>query len=173
MVIRIATSKDISFVAKLALLLWPDHTLKELEDEFATIVQSQSAAVFLAFAGTDPAGFAQVQLRHDYVEGTSSSPVGYLEGLFVMDVHRQEGLARELVGRCEEWARLKGCAEFASDCELGNEVSRNVHLNLGFSEANRIICFAKKLEERGIGSDDYEQDPRIADSVPGKLNGGK
>ncbi|WP_069201950.1 aminoglycoside 6'-N-acetyltransferase [Bhargavaea cecembensis] len=171
--IRKAQFEDARTVAVLADRLWPGQGVVEFEKEMQDLLIDPDAAVFLAFAGTDPAGFAQVQLRHDYVEGTSSSPVGYLEGLFVMDAHRQEGLARELVGRCEEWARLKGCTEFASDCELGNEVSRNVHLSLGFSEANRIICFAKKLEERGIGSDDYEQDPRIADSVPGKQNGGK
>jgi aminoglycoside 6'-N-acetyltransferase I len=46
---------------------------------------------------------------------------------------------------CEQWAKEKGCSEFASDCELDNEVSRQFHINLGFNEANRIICFTKKL----------------------------
>ena len=39
----------------------------------------------------------------------------------------------------------KGCREFASDCELDNEVSLKFHLKVGFAEANRIICFTKQL----------------------------
>lgn len=46
---------------------------------------------------------------------------------------------------CEQWAKQKGCSEFASDCELNNKESFAMHLKLGFSEANKIICFTKKL----------------------------
>ena len=58
---------------------------------------------------------------------------------------RGQGLARALLGACEDWARSKGCTEFASDCELNNVQSLRFHLNVGFEEANRIICFTKKL----------------------------
>ena len=37
------------------------------------------------------------------------------------------------------------CSEFAGDCELHNLRSLQFHLKLGFREANRVICFAKKL----------------------------
>ena len=46
---------------------------------------------------------------------------------------------------CENWAKEKGCREFASDCELTNAQSLQFHLSVGFAEANRIICFTKKL----------------------------
>ncbi len=54
-------------------------------------------------------------------------------------------MSRELLSRCEQWAREQGCTEFASDCELGNDGSLAFHLQMGFSEANRIICFTKRL----------------------------
>lgn len=38
-------------------------------------------------------------------------------------------------------------AEFASDCELTNKDSLRFHRGLGFTEANRIICFTKKIPE--------------------------
>ncbi|MDF2802567.1 MAG: aminoglycoside adenylyltransferase [Anaerocolumna sp.] len=47
---------------------------------------------------------------------------------------------------CERWAKEKGCDEFASDCELENDSSLKFHLGLDFAEANRIICFTKKLK---------------------------
>jgi hypothetical protein len=52
---------------------------------------------------------------------------------------------KALLTACEDWARTKGCTEFASDCELTNTQSLRFHLNVGFTEANRIICFTKKL----------------------------
>ena len=46
---------------------------------------------------------------------------------------------------CQDWAGNLGCREFASDCELDNAESLAFHLKCGFAEANRLICFAKKL----------------------------
>lgn len=143
--IRKAAMADTVTVAELAVRLWPDHETNELTAEFATLLADPDAAVFLAFQGQLPIGFAQCQLRHDYVEGTASSPVGYLEGIYVADDFRKGGIARALLSACENWARSKGCTEFASDCELTNTGSLHFHLNVGFEEANRIICFTKKL----------------------------
>ena len=91
-------------------------------------------------------GFAQCQLRHDYVEGTESSPVGYLEGIYAAPDCRRQGIAGALLAACERWAVKMGCTEFASDCELDNLESLAFHKSAGFTEANRIICFTKKLE---------------------------
>ena len=143
--IRKAENKDLSILAELAGFLWPDHTTQELRAELAEIMAKPDAVFFLAFAEETAVGFAQCQLRHDYVEGTDSSPVGYLEGIFVADGYRKQGIARNLLTACENWAKEKGCAEFASDCELINTQSLLFHRNVGFVEANRIICFVKKL----------------------------
>ena len=52
---------------------------------------------------------------------------------------------KELLSAAENWAREQDCREFASDCELDNVGSLHFHLNVGFQEVNRIICFTKKL----------------------------
>lgn len=143
--IRKAESKDLPILAELASRLWPEHTPEELSVEFARIVVLPDAAFFLACEDGIAVGFAQCQLRYDYVEGTETSPVGYLEGIFVAEEFRKHGIAKGLLGACESWARDKGCTEFASDCELSNVQSLRFHLNVGFEEANRIICFTKKL----------------------------
>ena len=143
--IRKAEIKDLHILAELACQLWPDHTVEEMHSEFADTIAKSDAVFFLAYADETAVGFAQCQLRYDYVEGTDSSPVGYLEGIYVADEYRQQGVARELLSACESWAKSKGCTEFASDCELENTQSLQFHLNVGFEEANRIICFTKKL----------------------------
>lgn len=140
-----ATEETAEKAAELALLLWPSHTLEELKEEICSLLTKQDALVLLAFCGETAVGYAQCQLRRDYVEGTSSSPVGYLEGIFVREKYRGKGIARRLLDSCEGWAKQCGCQEFASDCELENVQSLDFHLACGFSEANRIICFQKRL----------------------------
>ena len=140
--IRKAEFSDLPVLTDLALKLWPDHDREEMYEELASIMEKPDAAFFLA---ENASAFAQCQLRYDYVEGTESSPVGYLEGIYVEENCRRKGLARELLAACENWARKQGCREFASDCELTNTQSLRFHLGLGFEEANRIICFTKKL----------------------------
>ena len=132
-------------IADLALQLWPHHGKEELREEFEALLTCEDAAVFLAISDGCPIGFSQCQLRRDYVEGTDTSPVGYLEGIYVAPEYRKSGTARRLLDACESWAKSAGCKEFASDCELGNAESLSFHLSMGFEEANRIICFAKKL----------------------------
>ena len=145
LMIRNALLSDAATVAALAQQLWPHHEAAQLLEEFEPLLQDANAAVFLAFSDDMPVGFAQCQLRHDYVEGTASSPVGYLEGIFVAPAYQKQGIARALLASCEKWAKEQGCVEFASDCELSNTNSLRFHLSMGFEEANRIICFTKKL----------------------------
>ncbi len=132
-------------VAKLAIQMWEDNVLEELAAELAELMKSPEAVVFLGEVDGHAIGFAQCQLRHDYVEGTETSPVGYLEGIFVEEKFRKQGIAKQLLAACENWAREQGCTEFASDCELDNTGSLKFHLSLGFEEANRVICFTKSL----------------------------
>ncbi|MBQ8799732.1 MAG: GNAT family N-acetyltransferase [Lachnospiraceae bacterium] len=143
--IRKATIADALCVAKLAIQMWEDNTLEGLKEDLAEIIANPESAVFLLFDKEQAVGFAQCQLRHDYVEGTDSSPVGYLEGIFVEVGYRNRGCAKELLKQCENWAKIMGCTEFASDCELENTGSLTFHLKMGFEEANRVICFTKKL----------------------------
>lgn len=140
-----AERKDLPEAAGLAVLLWESHSVSELETLFENLLTNGKTAFFLKFLNDVPVGFAQCQLRYDYVEGTSSAPVGYLEGLFVKEEYRKQGIGKELLDACEKWAKEKGCREFASDCELENTGSFAFHLNVGFKEANKIICFVKKI----------------------------
>lgn len=141
----LATEAELEPVTDLALALWPAHERAALRQELAETLADGEAAVFLLLAGGEAAAFAQVGLRRDYVEGTSTQPVGYLEGIYVRPNWRRQGLARRLLDACETWARKMGCAEMGSDCALDNGDSALFHLRAGFKEAGRIICFAKKL----------------------------
>lgn len=142
--IREAVDQDLSVLSGFAVTLFGD-TPEEQADEIKALLQSPNAHFFISFHNDIPTGFAQVQLRYDYVEGTSSSPVGYLEGIFIEEAYRKKGYAKALLSACEAWAREKGCTEFASDCEIDNEISIRFHSAMQFQEANRIVCFKKEL----------------------------
>ena len=143
--IRKASKNDIRIIADLAVLMWDNNSVDELTDEFSEILSKDDAQIFLKYEDDTPVGFAQCQLRYDYVEGTETTPVGYLEGIFIMEGYRKRGYAKELLNKCEMWAKDKGCKEFASDCEIDNDISFRFHKAMNFTEANRIICFTKKL----------------------------
>ena len=144
MIIR-ADKSHAEAMTSLAVKLWPDNDYNELMTENSGILADEGSAVFLAEADGEFIGFAHCKLRHDYVEGTDSSPVGYLEGIYVDEGFRGQGLAGRLLEACESWAADMGCTEFASDCEADNTASIEFHLKTGFAEANRIVCFTKRL----------------------------
>ena len=103
---------------------------------------------YAVFVGENPqgslVGLAEASLR-EWAEGCSSSPVGYLEGWYVAEHARREGVGRKLVAACEKWARSLGCTEMASDTDLGNTSSEAAHLRLGFHVAARVVAFRKDL----------------------------
>ncbi|MGN0521863.1 MAG: aminoglycoside 6'-N-acetyltransferase [Eubacterium sp.] len=142
--IKSATRKEAQSIAEMAVKMWNDSTIDSLTEDFIEVIENDNSTVFI-ISNDKPFGFAQVGLRFDYVEGTNSSPVGYLEGIFIEEKYRHCGYAKQLLTACEQWAKEKGCLEFASDCELTNEASIHFHLSIGFSEANRIISFRKDL----------------------------
>src|SRR5438045_3452192 len=89
---------------------------------------------YVGFLMCSPTGeavaFCEAALR-PYVNGCNTSPVVFLEGLFVNPELRRQGLARRLVARVESWGRELGCTEFASDIRAENHVSHAAHLALG------------------------------------------
>jgi aminoglycoside 6'-N-acetyltransferase I len=152
--IRPAEPTDADQWADLRGALWPDEPPAALAAEaarfFAGLPQGAGAmpeAVLVAAAGA-PAGrlvgFAEIS-RRAYAEGCGASPVGFLEGWYVVPDCRRTGIGRALVQAAEEWARRMGCTEFASDALAENTDSAAAHLALGFEEVEVIRCFRKGL----------------------------
>ena len=126
--------------------LWPDCSPQQhLSDVARTAERHEQEAVFLARDSRCQAiGFLEVALR-DFANGCDSSPVAFVEGVYVLPEFRQSGVAARLFEVAEEWARQHGCSELGSDTEIDNGVSQEVHRRLGFEETMRVVYFRKKL----------------------------
>ncbi len=103
-------------------------------------------------------GFAEIGLR-TYAEGCASSPVAYLEGIWIDADARRSGFAWDLVREAEAWARSTGLSEFASDCDIENHVSEAFHLASGFEEVVRSICFRRDLTSAARPKERLRGDP--------------
>ena len=128
-------------------LLWDETERAEHEAEMAqTIAEPSRFAALLAVTSEGrTAGFAEVSVRTDYVEGCDSSPVAFLEGIYVRPELRRRGVARLLCDAAQRWGRSRKCAEFASNAQIDNTASRSMHLGLGFQETERVVYFKKDL----------------------------
>ncbi len=128
--------------------LWPDGSADEHRDEveqyFAGEFPRGPWIALIAWRGGEAVGMAEVSIR-PYAEGCATSHVAYLEGWFVGDSARRQGVGRALVTAAESWGRAQGCVEFASDAAPDNAVSVAAHRAVGFADAGLVRCFAKRL----------------------------
>jgi aminoglycoside 6'-N-acetyltransferase I len=148
--IRIAPARAEDHADWLAMriALWPEGS----EDEHRADIEAyskgaQSPICLIAFGdGGAGLGFAEADLRHDYVNGCETSPVAFLEGIYVRPEARGRGVAKALIATVEAWAAEQGCTELASDTGLDNLASQAVHDALGFEETQRVVYYRKRLE---------------------------
>jgi aminoglycoside 6'-N-acetyltransferase I len=127
--------------------LWPDATADEHRGYMAICLAQPERFLQLMMydEGRQPAGFIEGSIRSDYVNGTETSPVGFVEGVYVVPALRRKGVARALFAAIGDWAKARGCRELASDALLDNEGSQRAHRALGFEETERVVYFSKKL----------------------------
>ena len=131
----------------LRLALWTDATADEHRGYMAiALAQPERFLQLMMYdENRQPVGFIEGSIRMDYVNGTESSPVGFVEGVFVVPAWRRRGVARQLYAAIADWARARGCRELASDALIDNEASQRAHRALGFRETERVVYFTKEL----------------------------
>lgn len=140
-----AGEADIADWLALRLALWPEDAAEARQAIEQSLSNTYGYAAFLAHDSGAVMGFAEASLRHDYVNGCETSPVAFLEGIYVLPDWRRRGVARGLTEAVADWARANGCTEFASDALLDNGVSHAFHAAIGFEETERVVYFRRPL----------------------------
>lgn len=141
---RIAKFSDQPDWINLRCELWPNCSVERHQLEVEQLLKADGVVV-VADVGGSLVGFAEVSIRQDHVEGTHAVPVPYLEGWFVQKKHRSMGIGRGLLAFVERWAVDRGFDEIASDAEIDNLRSIDLHSKLGFTEVGRTVHFVKRL----------------------------
>jgi aminoglycoside 6'-N-acetyltransferase I len=144
-IVRPVQQSDLQEWFRLRQLLWDELSELEHQDEMLDIYEhTDSQLVLVAEKGGRLVGFLEASIR-PFVEDCHTDHVGYLEGWFVEREFRRYGIGRDLVRGAERWARKKGCTEMASDAEVGNDLSLQAHLKLGYEETSRLVHLRKDL----------------------------
>ncbi len=155
--IRRVSVQDVPLWAELAAAVYGDGQ-RELEDEFRRFLEAcgdcklselppGSEMGFLCFVEGVPAGFMNLSVRREYVEGRDEEgPIGYVEGIAVLPEYRRKGIGKRFVEYAVRLCRENGIKQLASDCSVYNRESELFHLGAGFKETGRQIFFMRSCE---------------------------
>lgn len=133
--VRLIRAADRAQVAEWKRALWGDDGVDD-ESETVFVWASESGAL---------GGFLSLSVR-PWADGCDEAPVPYVEGWYVAEGLRRQGIGRALVHAAEAWAREAGFGELGSDARLDNPVGIRAHRRLGFMPTEQLQLFCKRLE---------------------------
>jgi len=154
------------------LALWPDATADEHRGYMAiSLAQPERFLQLMIYdEQKQPIGFIEGSIRNDYVNGTETSPVGFVEGVYVTPAWRRRGIARRLFAAIGDWARARGCRELASDAllENGARLVRDVAAarRAADERGQRLLTFSVEAE---VGFEQPSDLERFADALADRI----
>src|SRR2546426_5597056 len=108
--VRLAQPSDRDGLASLRGELWPESSTAEHVSEPTAILAGNGPGamplVILVAESSDGglAGFLEIDLRSHADGCNPSRPVGYVEGWFVAQEYRRQGIGAKLLAIAEDWA---------------------------------------------------------------------
>ena len=141
--------------------LWPDGSEQDHRADAQALLweQKEAIALLVRLGNGTAAGFAEAALRRDYVNGCSTSPVGFLEGIYVKPEYR--GIAA-----------LPGCC--AGRSRIGREASAAGNSPPTSSSTTQVrrTCTGPSVSRRRSGWCITASRWRLAEPFPSPLRGG-
>ena len=141
-----ASMSNINEWVNLAVLLFPESSFDEEFGYHKEILSLENEVGFLYQKDNQYVGFMNLSIRNDYVNGTDTSPVVFVEAIYILPNYRHQGIGREFIEHAENFAKQRQIAQLASDCYIDNYLSEKFHKGCGFVEKERVICFVKNLD---------------------------
>jgi aminoglycoside 6'-N-acetyltransferase I len=149
--IRLAQPSDCDQLASMHEALWPSASAEEHAREITAILAGTfpltMPLIILVAEASDRklVGFLEVDLRSHADGCNPARSVGYVEGWYIAEGHRHQGIGKKLIQAAEDWARNQGCLEMASDTWIDNEGSQRAHEALGYEVVDRCVHYRKTL----------------------------
>jgi len=140
--VRAAIPQDRAALHCMRSAVWPATESADFLAELDERLAGDGFVTWIAVDGGRPVGFAEAS-RRPFANGCSSSPVAFLEGIWVAPEQRHLRIGR-LVRAVEAWALSQGGTELGSDVEVENQLSQACHVGRGFVETERVV-YSRKL----------------------------
>jgi len=115
------------------------------DNEMSLIIRKEDwHCLFIKDKKNEILGFVELSSRN-VVDGCLSSPVAYIEGLFIRKENRGQGLGSKSVETIKAWCKERGFTELGADTELANKRAQKFFNSVGFHETFRIVEFCTKI----------------------------
>lgn len=89
-------------------------------------------------------GFVELSSRN-IVDGCLTSPVAYLEGLYLKEPYRNKGYGKRIIKMILSWCKENGFKELGTDAELDNTKAQDFYESLGFEEVDRVVSYRVEI----------------------------
>jgi aminoglycoside 6'-N-acetyltransferase I len=143
---KLATLDDFDVWHRFRSVLYSDLDPIYSETEIRRTIEDPALASFLVFLNEEPGPIGMIELSlRNIVDGCSSTPVAYIEGLYLIEKYQGQGLGKEMMAFIKKWAREQGCTELAVDTELEKERAQKFYLREGFEETYRVVQFRMEV----------------------------
>ena len=149
--VRLSTLADVAQLTPMRHELWPESSASHHAAELSAVLSGNTQRVYplMIFVAEENGGkllgFLEANLRSAADGCDEKLPVGYVEGWFVAESRRGQGVGAALLCAAEDWARAQGCVEMASDTGIDNPLSQRVHEASGFTVSARSVLYRKSL----------------------------
>lgn len=120
-----------------------DFDLKEMDSIFESELWN---CWFIEREDGERIGLVELSLRN-IVDGCLSSPVPYLEGLYLTATERGKGRGTEIIEMIKLWCQEHGYSELATDAELTNTRAQKFYEELGFEQVDRVVEYRLELQK--------------------------
>lgn len=125
--------------------LYGDIDAEALAAELGSATFSTWMDVYLIWTAEEKAiGFLELSERN-IVDGCETSPVAYLEGIYIVEAYRGKGLGQQLIEFCKQWTKDNGMSELATDSSWHDVTAQKFHARMGFEETERIVQFKMRV----------------------------
>jgi aminoglycoside 6'-N-acetyltransferase I len=167
-IVREMRAEDRAAWASMRAALWPEEDTSVLAQEIGGFLGSDEAWGFIAeTADGAPVGFAELAIRN-YANGCETQPVPFLEGIWVKDEFRRQGIGARLIRYVEAFLVARGYRELGSDALIDNAISHKSHCGWGFPKLSAWSISVKSWAIRALW--DRKESLTLAGSSPARVS---
>lgn len=113
------------------------ETINSSEEWYCRFIKNETGDVL---------GMLEISFRN-IVDGCISSPVPYIEGLYLYPQYRNQGLGAEILKMIAAWCYDRGYTELATDARIENIKAHEFYRSAGFEETDRVVEFRMELPD--------------------------